>query len=335
MNTQKVSSNDFVISPRRAPVWDGLNEQDRTLLERAAQETLTGGGDREDTLEELLRHKAAIAAVPEGHLWVEQPREAFGPPTGAVNWETGEEATADEALAMNSIGSVPNTHNLVSYLQDPRFETDRFMDAYYTSPVFLKHAGRTVTQATFGEDDGNYPQVEDAVNQLTTPEAFIKGARAKSGLFTTPVPFDSNAFISDVPMSAVDRPGGLLVQPYVHMRYEYRIFVVNHELVTGAGCVEHHTPLDCRDLFDPAMEEHRGDGIVVDAPQVLNQHLRFADEFVKDWQDEHHEHGMYVLDVALNEKDETVAIELNALPNAGLYASDVYALFRAWVVSLL
>lgn len=325
---------DFVITPRHQSVWDGLDPDGKALLERAAGRSLPAGGDREDTLEELARLEAAVAAVPAGHLWVEQERTNWGTcPAAAMNWETGEVAPAEMSAMMFSIGSVPNLHDNATYQQDPRFETARFIDRYFDSPVFLRHAGRVVARTSssdYAKDDG-YLAVEDAINEMPGPYAFIKATQSKLGAFQTPAPWNSSDFYGQVSLSALSQPGGLLVQPAIQMRYEYRVFVVGHQIVTAAGNVEHHTPLDNTELFDPAMEVIRNSGLVEGFPAVRDQHLEFARTFVQEWQAEHPQHGLYVLDVALGPTDTPLVVELNSLNNAGLYACDTSALFTTWV----
>lgn len=309
-------ADHYILTPRRQEVWDGLEPEYRTLMEKAAGRTLPGEGDREDTLEELARLMAAIRAVPACRLWIEKEREDWG------------------TTVMRSIGSVPNLHDNATYGLDPRFATARFVDSYYDSPVFQKHAGRPVVRTTMGEDDGRFPDLESVLNELPGPRAFIKATQPKLATFATPVPLDASDLYAKVPMNALDSPGGLLVQPHVTMRYEYRVFVIGHRVVTAAGNIEHHTPFDNTEQLDPVMEHTRGDGNPVAVPQVRAKHLAKADEFTREWAKTHTEHCMYVLDLAIGPDGAPLVVELNSLNNAGLFACHESALFREWVEHL-
>lgn len=325
-------ASHYILTPRRQAVWDGLEPEYRTLMEEAAGHTLPGEGDREDTLEELARLMAAIRAVPACRLWIENEREDWGTTVmGAVNWTTGEEVGPGDTMVMRSIGSVPNLHNNATYGMDPRFATARFIDSYYDSPVFQKHAGRPVVCTTLGEDDGRFPDLASVLNELPGPKAFIKATQSKLATFSTPVPMDTSDLYTQVPMNALDSPGGLLVQPHVTMRYEYRVFVIGHRVVTAAGNIEHHTPFDNTEQLNPVMEHTRGDGNPVAVPKVRAKHLMKADEFTREWAETHTAHCMYVLDLAIGPDGESLVVELNSLNNAGLFACNEVALFREWV----
>jgi hypothetical protein len=119
-----------------------------------------------------------------------------------------------------------------------------------------------------------------------------------------------------------------LVQEFVEMTYEYRLFVVDGRVVTGAGCIPWKTPLDNTALYDPDMVEHRGDTDLA-GPQIsnlrLDQYLAFASEAVDQLGG-----GTFVLDVAMIDGQVGI-VELNPmrLGQVGLYAADVRALVDA------
>ena len=132
--------------------------------------------------------------------------------------------------------------------------------------------------------------------------------------------------------------GGFLVQQWVPMTYEYRFFVVDGKLVSGAGCVEEFTPFNHAGVFpfDPQMRERRGNGIAAHGntpvevrEDLVQRYTEFATE-VADVLPAHM--NTIVFDVALNaDTGEPLVVEFNTLPNSGLYASDVYAVYCALV----
>ena len=110
------------------------------------------------------------------------------------------------------------------------------------------------------------------------------------------------------------------------MEFETRFFVVDGVPVTGAGCVESHTPLDCEDRFDPKMERIRGDGLIVSRADVMADHLAFAEVVAAEFAAVGVRH--FTLDVAAG-VDGPLVVELNSLLNSGLYASQPAAVIAA------
>lgn len=135
---------------------------------------------------------------------------------------------------------------------------------------------------------------------------------------------------------------GFLIQQWVPMRYEYRLFIVDGVPVSGAGCVEEFTPLDHLWLeenpFDPQMRMLRGNGIaaygdteVEKRPDLVKRYLEFATPIAKSLPTEM---NTVVMDVAIGaHTGEPLIVEFNTLPNSGLYASDVHAVYRALVTA--
>ena len=115
------------------------------------------------------------------------------------------------------------------------------------------------------------------------------------------------------------------------MEYEYRFFVVNGEVVTGAGCVEEFTPLNNRAQFDDRMRQVRSEGgPVTSQPEILERYLSFAKQAASEFSAE----GLlntYSLDLATGSDGQTLIIELNGLPNSGLYASDPHYVTRSLI----
>lgn len=121
----------------------------------------------------------------------------------------------------------------------------------------------------------------------------------------------------------------LLIQEKINMRFETRLFVVDGTVVTGSGVIEAHTPQDnvCVDV-NPFFEETRNDGTRL-VNHELGQDFRIAgDAFAQKILEEC---GLdaYVLDVALNDDNEIIIIELNPIPQAGLYGANADLLMES------
>lgn len=138
--------------------------------------------------------------------------------------------------------------------------------------------------------------------------------------------------------------GAFMVAAHVPMCHEYRIFVVDGVPVSGAGCIEEHTPLDRvpgsgpfstltradrRD--DDEVPEHRYGTVrtMIEAARPIAAALAEAgaphcvvDMAVTD--------EAAVTDQAVGSASQRpVLVEVNTIENAGLYASDPYTVARA------
>lgn len=132
-------------------------------------------------------------------------------------------------------------------------------------------------------------------------------------------------------VSLSQAPGAIMVYEHVTMEYEYRFFVIDGKLVTGAGCIEEHTPVSNTALFDPFTRRIRSDHkseAPVARPDVVSAYRGFITDarVLEAFADE----GLttYVMDVAMGD-DGPLVIELNGVLNAGLYACDTAALGAA------
>lgn len=178
------------------------------------------------------------------------------------------------------------------------------------------------------------------------PEVVVKSAHRKTGVSRIRTAPDLETLRSrtsaDYLLCWTTTPdaapmAGFLIQEWVPMTYEYRFFIVDGRTVTGAGCVEEFTPLNrLGDTFDPQMRAHRGNGIasvtdsrVEECPVLAQRYLDFIAPIASELPE-----GMntVVVDVALDARTDTpLIVEFNTLPNSGLYASDVHAVYRALV----
>lgn len=149
---------------------------------------------------------------------------------------------------------------------------DSRADRYHQTKVFADHAGRdTATGGYFSEPD-EASSCEQAIDLMAAfaqrghREVIVKHVRAKHGLWRIPTstdPAENLRTLTDaLGWSLIGLDGtahGLGIQQVIPMTYEYRIFIVNGHPVTGAGCIEEHTPLDADETapFSPLMRARR------------------------------------------------------------------------------
>lgn len=198
------------------------------------------------------------------------------------------------------------------------------MDLYYNSPTFIKYCGRDLQVFKFDSQIEEYPGLKEALSVWPHERAMLKFGSRKA----MPVEeFDGtyNGWCaSDMFMLTLHSSADLLVQEYIPMEFEYRMFVTNGVVRTGAGNVEYHTPLDNpeRKQFFTQLERKRNSGEELsDEAELVSRYVKFGQAVADELATE----GFldYTLDVAVNaDTGEVVVIEMNSLTNSGLYACD-------------
>jgi hypothetical protein len=123
------------------------------------------------------------------------------------------------------------------------------------------------------------------------------------------------------------REDALLVQERIPLGYEYRFFVVNHELITGAGCVFENTPLDNEgEQFHATVARgyHKQNDIIDSWNESIHGKLvSRARQIVETTRQLEPDAHSYCVDVGINlDTGEPVMVERGELDNAGLYASN-------------
>ena len=229
------------------------------------------------------------------------------------------------------------------------------MDRLIGHALVREHGGREMLLGSLGEtavkDDST-----DILHWLAArhrdhgvQRGVVKAASTKGGIWSIMLDSDPEV-ISRRLLEAMDwgymnlegASNGVLAQDALELQYEYRLFVVDGEVVSGAGCVEEFTPLD-RDQFSGPFDArvrrtrghlHQGEPSFVEERQtIVAQLIEFGMRIAR-------EHGgTFGLDVALDAGKVTaeypfgtpVVIELNTIHNSGLYASDPWAVTAALV----
>lgn len=223
-------------------------------------------------------------------------------------------------------------------------------DPLLLHPVLREHGGRWMALAGYSDVDGELDEAEDLVRlalvraRAGVRRAVVKLAERKTSVFPielwpemTAEDVTAQLFGQDLGWTFVrlaGRTGSMLLQDWIPMTHKYRLFVVDGEVVSGAGCIEEFTPYSriaaaCR--FDARFRIHHGNGVaaegnsaIVSDPALLERYLAVGRDIARQFG------GTVALDLALSE-DRIVVVELNTLPNAGLYASDPDAVYAALV----
>lgn len=225
-------------------------------------------------------------------------------------------------------------------------------DPLLQHPVLTENAGRWMAVGALPEDplddrDDNIVTQLVARHAAGVTHAVLKLAVRKTGLIKIELCADPQELYRRIMgadedltwtlISIMDRAGAVLAQDFIPMSYEYRLFVVDGKLVSGAGCIVEHTPFNQvlphdpnMTAFSPLMRQRRGNGLVADEsskvvprPLLRRRYLEFGAALAAQYA------GTVVIDVAVNEEtNELLVVELNTLPNAGFYAADTDRIYQ-------
>lgn len=130
----------------------------------------------------------------------------------------------------------------------------------------------------------------------------------------------------------------VLVQEVNLMTHETRLFMADGEVVSGAACIEEHTPLDREEgqgILPPVFELGRNGGERVRDEAAAERLVAFAREAAGMIVAEEPELRNFVLDAAIGPDGVPVLIELNPLVDSGLYANDPVAVAEALVADMI
>jgi hypothetical protein len=282
-----------------------------------------GDADFEDFYEGAARLEAAIEVYGADRVWIEFPTDD----SVLHNAQTGETISGTRAAAHCQMYGLRESRRR----HDADLAEDRLADLYPTFSAFRRNAGRTIEPT--GHDLEGRPGAELVPTVLAHAgeRIVLKMLQAKHGMWFLDIAEDATR--SDVykqlmaatdwqMVSAGGRPGAFVVQSVVPMRYEYRVFIIDGQPASGAGCIPRFTPLDNEQAFDTKVEEVRGSGTVAVESEVVERLVSFAARVARELATEVHDLRNYVIDVAVDDYDRPLVVELNGLLNSGLYASD-------------
>lgn len=221
-------------------------------------------------------------------------------------------------------------------------------EAYASNAGFWKHAGRQMILATYNDHESDVPADVDLMEVIKhrrdagQNSVIVKVNEGKAGIARVNIAGRSDTELHDDLMEIFDWTlirmggieGGFLVQDDVVMEHEYRVFVVDGQPVSGAGCLFEHTPLNnLQNGFDLQTRRIRPNGEsepepITNCPGVIERYRQALPQIIEDLMRGDARLQDFVVDLCLID-DEVRVVEVNPSRNAGLYALDVGALINA------
>lgn len=305
-----------------------------TYLKYIPDTEMDGQGDEEDFWEMAYRVDAIVNSGAENILLTDEHHGAFQvTPDGPVHVEMGAEALwgrVNDGWAVYG----PYTRFSAGPIYGPA--DINHGDSYFTSPTFLRHAGRRhelcghMLEDEY-EDRRELMQTLDDFREAGIRHVLLKATQSKA-MRLVPVDLEDDESFKSATEELwasfghrLGLPDNIIVQELIDVRYEYRVFIADGKPVTGAANIEEHTPLDNEAQFNTKVREHRGitgpmRSAIVDEPELVERMVSFAAQAAAEFTEE----GLltYVMDVALDKNGEPFIVELNGMSNSGLFASD-------------
>lgn len=320
-------SGDLRPFPGIPASWTGAKrDQAEAILADvdAAFPDMLGDLDPDADIEDFWEDACRVSAA-----W----RASGGNVVAKDSWRTRERWSPDEML--RRLGPVASSEEGGSHA----------LDREIGHPLVHEHGGRGLKRGSLLGDPAT-----DIVRWLAArhrdhgvARGVVKLAERKKGIWSIELDSDPEV-VKQRLLDAMDwtfirlegLEGAIFAQDAIDLQWEYRLFIVDGVVVSGAGCVEEFTPLDRapeEGPFGTRVRRIRGHlhqgrpSAVEDRPEIVARLIEFGRRVAA-------EHGgTVVIDVALDAAaslDGTpVVIELNELPNSGLYASDPWLVTRA------
>lgn len=218
--------------------------------------------------------------------------------------------------------------------------------AWASSPVALEAAGRQIFITSAVDYGPN--NTEDAITAIVAAggtHVFIKSVHkmfaAIHKIKGEPGSYARDTFrycdwIEHMQLSFDDRPGIMMIQGVMKPTHEYRLTIVDDQVVTGAGCIEPFVPFMNEARFDPRTEEVRNESEIGTESDLVDRYVAFAQDFAVRYAAETKavtgKPPIYCLDLCVDANNgEIRMIELNPATGFGLYASDAQAYVDAVV----
>jgi hypothetical protein len=290
---------------------------------------------REDVHHHLEDAARIVAAAESGHdvyLRVKTLEHDPRPVGDAPFW--------DDNRTTVWLGPAPTPQSL------PRHEQTATIRRYWQLHAFREHSGRAIVHFS---SVGEVALGLRAMARLGHSRAFLKAAKFKFGCWPIDLSFARNqegafeAMVDAMGALAIRQPDegrekGWLLQEFVPMVNETRCFVVDGRVV-GAVPVRRQ---------DTVLDAVRGPGSIIEPRQCLKpdgyescrdrigvaRRVRLARRVTYALSQENPEVRDYIVDVADREDNgEPIVIELNPLPNAGLYSMDPGIILKALLIS--
>lgn len=226
---------------------------------------------------------------------------------------------------LGSSQSRPTTRNII-----PGSSAEKIADSYWKLPVFIHYANRFIASCATPA----LPHALLVMKRHGHNKAFVKAIQTKRGFWTVDI---RNVYtLQDAHMKVAEvigeewvlPPHGsgstfsnstFMIQPFVEMKNECRVFVVNGKVVAGVPVRRADSVYDAQGdgIFDiRKCIGHDNHPAVIDK-ELMKRYEEFAHQVASECS-----LTEYVMDIAEDQFGKPFLIEFNELSRAGLYSCD-------------
>lgn len=309
-------------------------------------EELENNGDYEDFYENYMRLYYIVKHYPKELIIIQSQHTYY-------SYKTKQVLTEKEVKTL--LNEPHFKYGMMDEIENA--EEDLIVNSYASSPSFQQYSNRyakilgfpeednepTETSYILKDEDNGLKQIKELRNKGIN-KFILKDVRPKHGLYkinlenvpNTDTDFKNymrNYFLitdNDWAILNLFRTiPSFLVQEFKQMKYEYRFFIYNGVLISGAGCIEEHTPLVNTKQFNTLIQEYRNESPIEDLPQIVEKYIEVAKKIVSLTNRTEPKIKNYSLDLCLYEDNTIGMIERNPFPNSGLYGQDLETIVKA------
>lgn len=305
--------------------YDKLDDHLKQLSDKAMSSGHYGyEPDEEDFIEDIVRIDAAIKNFGAENVYFGNSYTLTG-----RNMATGEESKLGSFDGVFLLGGEPKT------------APNRPEDQYWKYNSVKRAMKRNVEEVALMSDDGSMSGEKTVLEMINASKDGLVLKRIGKKLPISVVP----KVISDLEEMRnwimeelfIWMEESYIAQDKLTMRYERRFFVVGGEIISHAGCIEEDHPLLGTFTGNDVTKRSREDrsvisGVLSEVSEItedqLNSMIDFVNGIIPDFISEMRR-DIFVIDVALDENDDPLVVELNKLGSSGFYCNDAYGIIQA------
>jgi len=230
-------------------------------------------------------------------------------------------------------------HDALDGFRWPDLRAVRCAEQWYEQRAFRDAAGRWIGVFDIPAEDGcgigaanSLPSALSVYARDADRDVFLKVvSHAKYGCWKVHIPRGTSPknvwdiILGELEYTVVHlagSPRAILASAWTDLRYEYRLIVIDGQVVAGAGCIDAMDPYFAVETpFDPQMETYRNCGEIARLPALAQSYAAFGYELAARAVREQATMRHYTLDLALNPQGRIVVVECNPTLNFGLYCA--------------
>lgn len=194
---------------------------------------------------------------------------------------------------------------------------------------FQRHAGRPCIFSTVSDFEATLHELYDQNPESVVYWKHAEQPKSYSGVFYSRDDMIEKMSTSYMTARLDGEKNHIIITTQVPMESEYRFFIVDNEIITGAGHINEDYPVMYKDwVYNPKIERTKGSHLFVEDPDECDHRINVMAKKAQQIIDDARTTGMrdesYVLDMYYNPITETPGmVEINRIHNAGFFGQNM------------